>query len=91
MPAIYIAASAVKEWCNRNNVSYKEVLKTASASGLIRGATTRFVLGHGCPSYLPLTQAVECILVDFHKASGTIGQIGMTPLTVVAGGKPTTP
>lgn len=84
--AIYLAVSAAKDWCNRNNVSYREVVKASIAKRLVRASTTRFQLGLGCPSYLPITQPMECLVLDLAMVQSAVGNISAS-LAVVQGGK----
>ena len=70
-PAIYIATSAARAWCNKRGVSAKEVFKSGVAGGLVKPTEARFQLGRGSSRYAGLIGSAPCWEVDF-KAAGSI-------------------
>lgn len=84
-PVVYLRMSAVRDWCNKHNVSCRDLIREASAKGLVSAKEKRVGLGQGSVKYSG-TGSFPCLVVDQSALPVTMSP-GVPNLTVVQGSK----
>lgn len=75
--ALYISVSAVKDWCNKKGVSYREIQDALIAAGAAAKDPKRISLGKGTSKYSGLGGPVKCLDI---KPSAVRAIVGNHPL-----------
>lgn len=84
-PEVYVSAAVARSWCNKRNVSAREVFKGAVAAGLLGVREKRFQLGSGSREYVGLGNSIPCWEVLPGAAASLVANAGS--LSVLQGGK----
>lgn len=85
VPELILSTTAVKDWCNKNRASYREIISALEQSGWLTASAMRYHLGKGTREYHSAVSHVSCLVIDVEKMGSALGQLPM--LQSVAGGK----
>jgi hypothetical protein len=79
-PMLALNAAAVRDWCNKNGTSAREMFNAVVAAGYANPVIQRYALGRGCLKYASVSTPVKCWFIDLRKAGLDIAG---TPLATI--------
>ena len=86
-PILMLNAASIKEWCNKQGVSAREMFNATVAAGWVSSQFVKYTLGKGTVEYGSVSSHVRCWQVDPVRV-GSSSFVGMVSdkLTVIQGG-----